>query len=604
MFTGLTAPLHRLNLETMDSIRLNHVGMACLFTMALMGLALFARLAIAPVSAGLQYVTFFPAVTLAAIVGGYRSGLLATIIGLFFATYIFTPPYYSFSIMVWQISLWANLVFLMDGIIISFSIEAMHRYRQNYQKELEQTRGANALVVSLNKRLGEHINEHNRLDAYLKKSESAQRKRVKELSCLYAVSHDMQEGLSIDEICRRAIEHLISAMQFPEITVPVLDVKGKRYTTEKYTEGLSHSLHAEFRTGAETFGHLFVYYAEPQSFLIPEEQDLVNVVALDISVWLERVRVENALLEQEKFFRMIAENVEDFIAVLDLQGRRLYNSPSYARLFGDTEALKGTDSFIEIHPDDRERIKKVFKETVLSGAGQCAEYRMILQNGEIRYIESCGGLINNSQGEPLHVVVVSRDITGRKQAEEEIHQLAFYDTLTKLPNRCLLKDRLAQTMAACKRSGRYSALMFLDLNNFKPLNDQYGHDAGDMVLVEAARRMSACVREVDTVARFGGDEFIIVLSELHTDKAESTAEAGSVAEKIRALLAEPFVLKIRQKGNMETIVRHYCTSSIGAVLFIDHAAGAEDVIKCADKAMYLAKQAGRNQVRFYDTNAA
>jgi len=428
-------------------------------------------------------------------------------------------------------------------------------------------------------------------------------KRMKELSCLYAVSHDMQENLSIDEVCRRAVVHLALAMQFPEIAVPVLDVKGKRYTSENYTEGLSHSLHAEFKMGEEAFGHLFVFYSEERPFLIPEEQNLVNAVAQAFSRWLERNKVESNLIEQEEFFRLTAENVEDFIAVLDLQGRRLYNSPSYTRLFGDTEALKGTDSFAEIHPDDRGRIKQVFMETVLSGTGQRADYRFVLANGSIRHMESCGGLIKNSQGEALRVVVVSRDVTARKQADDEIHQLAFYDALTKLPNRRLLNDRLVHTMAACKRSGRYGALMFLDLDNFKPLNDQYGHGVGDLLLVEAARRMSSCVRELDTVARFGGDEFVVVLSELDVDKAESTTQAGIVAEKIRALLAEPFVLKIRPHGGAETPIEHQCTSSIGVVLFINHDASVEDVIKCADKAMYQAKEAGRNQIRFYDAKA-
>ena len=332
-------------------------------------------------------------------------------------------------------------------------------------------------------------------------------------------------------------------MQFPEITVPVLDIKNKRYTGENYIEGLSHNLHAEFRTGGEAFGHLFVYYAEQRPFLIPEEQNLVNGVAQAINTWLERNRVENALIEQEEFFRMIAENVEDFIAVLDLQGRRLYNSPSYARLFGDVEALKGTDSFAEIHPDDRERIKQVFMETVISGIGQPADFRLVLASGDVRHMESHGGLIKSRQGEAARVVVVSRDVTERKQAEKEIHQLAFYDALTRLPNRRLLNDRLAHTMAECKRSRRYGALMFMDLDNFKPLNDKYGHNVGDLLLIEVARRVTCCVREIDTVARFGGDEFVVVLSELDVDKAASVKEAGIVAEKIRSMLAEPYVLK-------------------------------------------------------------
>ena len=154
-------------------------------------------------------------------------------------------------------------------------------------------------------------------------------------------------------------------------------------------------------------------------------------------------------------------------------------------------------------------------------------------------------------------------------------------------------------MAASKRSGLYGALMFLDLDNFKPLNDTHGHGVGDLLLIEVARRLTSCVREVDTVARFGGDEFVVMLGELDVDKAESITQAGLVAEKIRITLAEPYLLKIQQEGKAEIAVEHYCTSSIGIALFINHEASPEDILKHADMAMYQAKEGGRNSVRFY-----
>ncbi len=319
--------------------------------------------------------------------------------------------------------------------------------------------------------------------------------------------------------------------------------------------------------------------------------------AKDIS---ERKRAERTLHEKEEFFRMISENVDDFIAVLDLEGRRLYNNPSYINLFGGVEALKGTDSFNEIHLDDRERIKQLFKKTVQSGVGHRAEFRFVLPDDSIRYMESSGSLIKNSRGDALRVIVVSRDITQRKQAENVIHELAFHDALTKLPNRRLLSDRLEQVMAVSTRSGLYNALMFLDLDNFKPLNDEHGHDAGDMLLTEVSARLRSCVREMDTVARFGGDEFMVLLNELDADKAESVIKAASVAEKIRATLAEPYLIQVRHKGKAEAAIEHRCTASIGVVMFINHDSSPEEVIRCADKAMYQSKEAGRNQVRFYD----
>lgn len=164
MFSNLAAPVYRLILGYIDRFHIfttkHHMGIYYyLLVIVLMGLALLVRLVIAPVSAGLQYVTFFPAVTLAAIIGGYRAGLLATLIGLVFATYIFTPPYYSISIEVLQTSFWSNIVFLMDGIIISFSIETMHRYRQKYQQELKESKLSEANAMKLNDELEKQIAE-------------------------------------------------------------------------------------------------------------------------------------------------------------------------------------------------------------------------------------------------------------------------------------------------------------------------------------------------------------------------------------------------------------------------------------------------------------
>ena len=304
--------------------------------------------------------------------------------------------------------------------------------------------------------------------------------------------------------------------------------------------------------------------------------------------------------EEEGFFRLIVENVDDFLAVLDLEGRRLYNSPSYAKLFGSTEALKNTDSFAEVYPDDQERIKQAFSDTVRTGHSHRLTYRFVLADGRIHYMESCGDLIRDSQGQPLRVVVVSRDISERLKEEDDIRNLAFYDTLTQLANRRLLNDRLDQAMAASKRSRRYGALMFLDLDNFKPLNDRYGHSVGDILLVEVARRITGCVREMDTVARFGGDEFVVLINELDEDKAQSAKEAGNVAEKIRAVLSEPYDLKFLNEEKAETAVKHHCSASIGVVLFSNHEATAQDILKWADMSMYQAKEAGRNLIRLYE----
>jgi diguanylate cyclase (GGDEF)-like protein/PAS domain S-box-containing protein len=203
--------------------------------------------------------------------------------------------------------------------------------------------------------------------------------------------------------------------------------------------------------------------------------------------------------------------------------------------------------------------------------------------------------VRDEQGAISQYTTLFTDVTERKAMEEQVHQLAFFDALTQLPNRRLLDDRLSQAMLASTRSGRYGALMFLDLDNFKPLNDTYGHVVGDLLLVEVAKRLKACVREMDTVARFGGDEFVVILRDLTFDSATSIEQATTVANKICSALAAPYQLLSQHATKIE----HHCSASIGVALFIDQHASQDDLLIWADTAMYAAKDAGRNQVRFY-----
>jgi len=187
------------------------------------------------------------------------------------------------------------------------------------------------------------------------------------------------------------------------------------------------------------------------------------------------------------------------------------------------------------------------------------------------------------------------------EATEQLKTLAFYDTLTLLPNRRLLNDRLGHALASSQRSGHYGALMFLDLDNFKPLNDQYGHGVGDLLLIEVSSRIARCLREEDTVARFGGDEFVVMLGELGQDREASAAQAHKVAEKIRTRLAAPYHLSYQQDKQPAVTIEHHCSTSIGVLLFIGHQVSQERILDLADAAMYQAKKNGRNQI-FFDPN--
>ncbi len=195
------------------------------------------------------------------------------------------------------------------------------------------------------------------------------------------------------------------------------------------------------------------------------------------------------------------------------------------------------------------------------------------------------------------LVIANVELEKNKKISENVWKLSFLDPLTNLSNRRLLGDRLTQTMASSKRTGRHAALMMLDLDNFKPLNDLHGHAVGDLLLIEVSRRLIACVREVDTVARIGGDEFVVVLGELDMDRDKSAEQASEVAEKIRASLSKPYILN----DFAGKVYEHHCSASIGVLVFKNHQASQDDLLKFADAAMYQAKVAGRNGVRFYDS---
>lgn len=294
--------------------------------------------------------------------------------------------------------------------------------------------------------------------------------------------------------------------------------------------------------------------------------------------------------------RVVDTSIDGFW-MTDLTGNLLEANESYARISGYSveELMSMHISQLEAMEQSAEEVQTHIAKIIAQGHDRF-ETRHRHKNGHEIDIEVSVTYMAESQ----LLCVFCRDITERKATEEQIRSLAFYDALTQLPNRRLLDDRLSQAMTASKRSGRYGALMFLDMDNFKPLNDRYGHLAGDLLLVEAAQRISSCVRETDTVARFGGDEFMVMLGELEADQTESAAKSGIVAEKIRTILAEPYVLTFQQEGKEKMTIEHHCTSSIGVALFINHEAETEDIVKYADLAMYQAKRDGRNSIRFFE----
>jgi diguanylate cyclase (GGDEF)-like protein/PAS domain S-box-containing protein len=238
--------------------------------------------------------------------------------------------------------------------------------------------------------------------------------------------------------------------------------------------------------------------------------------------------------------------------------------------------------------------------------GFVTNYPLAIQHvsGKVTEVIYNASVYHGEDGSILGIFAAARDITDLKKMEEEIRQLAFFDPLTQLPNRRMFTDRLSQAMVASQRNGSFGALIYLDLDNFKPVNDHFGHAAGDLLLIEVAARLTSCVRAVDTVGRTGGDEFVVILGDLNADPAQAAAEASQIAGGILMALSHPYHLALPQQGRETMHVQHRCTASMGVSLFLGQQASQQDIMKWGDAAMYQAKQAGGNRVQFHQPVAA
>lgn len=336
---------------------------------------------------------------------------------------------------------------------------------------------------------------------------------------------------------------------------------------------------------------------------------LFENIADSITLGLKSIgdRTEKALLQQQlrrerDFMASILDTAATVITVIDRDGSivRMNRSAETYTGYSLHEVYKQPFFWLRfLLPEERDDAENIFQKAITDKLVTRYENHWRNRIGEKRLIEWSNSLIFDKDGNVEYVVSVGNDITERKENEKLIERLAFYDPLTHLPNRRLLDNHLDKAIASSKRSGRYGAVMFLDLDNFKQLNDTYGHRMGDLLLIETAKRILRCVREDDTVARFGGDEFVILLRELHEDKNLSIEAAQTVAEKIRSAIDEPYHLStISQAGTPEAI-EHRCTSSIGIAMFCKNDISEDSIILHADIAMYDAKLKGRNRLSFF-----
>jgi len=300
-----------------------------------------------------------------------------------------------------------------------------------------------------------------------------------------------------------------------------------------------------------------------------------------------RKQAEERLRESEDRFRSLVQNTYDVISLVDAEGKLNYQSPSGRRFSGQAERQRlGCDAFERVHPDDREEIRKRFYELVDEPGGNLrVEYRMLHKDGSLRVCES---IFTNQLANPAvgGVVVTTRDITERKQAEERLQHEALHDSLTGLPNRVLFMDRLQHCLGRRRQLG--SAVLFIDLDHFKWVNDRLGHLCGDRFLVEVGNRLRGCVRPDDTLARLGGDEFAMLLDDVTEDKT-----AVRVAQRTLQSLARPIHL---EGCALKT------SASIGIALASDHQDNPNDLLRDADTAMYRAKAQGRAGYAIFDAD--
>ena len=307
------------------------------------------------------------------------------------------------------------------------------------------------------------------------------------------------------------------------------------------------------------------------------------------------------LHESQALYRMLTEDAQDVLWKTDSRLVITYISPADERLRGfRADEVVGHHVFDMFTEQGVALVKGLLKRRAVDDTSDASGGFLTFQvehrckDGRIIWGEVLSKPERNAQGEIVGYHGITREITERRRLEEQVHQLAFHDPLTHLANRRLLVEHLDQAMSASKRSHRHGALLFLDLDNFKSLNDTHGHGVGDLLLIEVAERLKTCVREADTVARFGGDEFVVLLSELSTQPGEADEQAVAIAEKVRTRLAEPYVL---QSAPSAPSIRHECTASIGVAVFRGRDESQNAVIDRADAAMYRAKEEGRNRIQ-------
>ncbi len=366
------------------------------------------------------------------------------------------------------------------------------------------------------------------------------------------------------------------------------DVLRVRSEIDEALSGQRSSFELEFRM-LHREGHVLTVL--DRGFIVRDEHGRAVRLSGTLSDITLRKQLEQRLEQSEASLSAFFESMPDAVWFKDLMGRYVLCNPVKARLYGMTvEQLLGRTEVELVAAELAEAIEKSDRQTLSASAPIVFEDELFFE-GEIRVFEVVKRAVHDHRGVSVGVLGMARDITERKRAEAEIERLAFFDPLTHLCNRRLFQDRLEQAQVASVRSDQWAAVCFIDLDNFKDLNDTLGHDTGDELLRQVAGRLKEMVRDEDTVARLGGDEFVVLFEQLGMDPNVAVLNANVLGQKLLKGLNHPYNL---------FGVTHHKTPSIGLTLFHHQEERIEDILKRADLAMYQSKAAGRNTVRFYD----
>jgi diguanylate cyclase (GGDEF)-like protein/PAS domain S-box-containing protein len=341
-------------------------------------------------------------------------------------------------------------------------------------------------------------------------------------------------------------------------------------------------------------GTIAIYHQEPY-VPVDEELELVDACSHILGIAIERHNSQEHLRLLESGISRLNDIVmiTESASTDDVGHRIIFVNEAFERItgFSHDEVIGKSSSILYGKNTQKEELVKI-SQSLKERVPVHTEVIHYKKSGEEIWLELDIVPISDDVGLNTHWVAVMRDITQRKQTEMKIQQLAFYDAMTGLPNRQLLIDRLRQRLSASARSHHSGAVLFIDLDNFKSLNDTHGHDVGDMLLVEVAQRIVKCVRDSDTVGRLGGDEFVVIINELDENLRDAAVQTSTVCEKILLSFNQPFELNS---------YIHHTTPSIGVTLFNhDSATSVDELLKRADLAMYKAKDSGRNTFRFFD----